>query len=166
MTVTGGGIVGGPTAWPTTPEIIRTCVDHIVYTSFTRDNALDAINKFCASGITLPGAAQLVSQQYTYTGVIINTVMSWSVSGQTGCAPFSSPQVSQSDCVQYFTDAVDMCKFNFLTIHSHISQTVLILGAGDTDNRYTKYGAKPLTWSSPIGCIDFSIYGNGPNWNM
>lgn len=162
MTITSGGIVAGPTA-SSRPEIVRTCMDHTVYTSFARDNALDAIGKFCTSGITLPAAAQPVSHQYTYTNVIINTVMSWSASGQTSCAGFSTSQVSQSDCVQYFTDAVDMCKFNFLTIHHPISVAVLIPGAGDTDNGYTKYGSKPLKCSSPIGCIDFSIYGNSEN---
>jgi hypothetical protein len=94
------------------PTVSNSCADTTVYTKFTRDQALAAIEDFCGQDINLPNAAVPVSKTYKDNDVTLQLDVHWSSSGQDGC--FSPDKIdshlSGDDCHLYFQSAVDNCK--------------------------------------------------------
>jgi hypothetical protein len=62
-------------------------------------------------------------------------------------------------------------KISFLVLWIIVSYSTIVIALeiltnlilGDTDTRTAKYGATPLTWSSPNGCIDVNLYARQRN---
>ena len=154
---------------PTKPELSPSCADPSVYTRFTLQEAEDAIKDFCAVDISLPSAAQPVKKAYPLTEVTLQLSTQWSQSGLDGCHQEIPAEValntplSAAECSQYFLSAVNECKLSIITARKQLITTNK--STGNKDTRTDKFGSKPLTWNSPRGCIDFNIYGDGPEYS-
>lgn len=77
---------------------------------FTRDQALDALTRYCPSEYIIPDKGKTYNFSQVEGTVSIEGSFGWSKAGQDGCNARTSNKFSQTDCKNLFMAAVDNCK--------------------------------------------------------
>lgn len=152
------------------PQFSQTCTPRDgKAVGFPRTQALDAADKVCTPGQSsfpmynsdtmIPDKGP-IAMGVAYGGgsagsILYSLSLQWS-QDQTGCSARGSSHVSVQDCKNVFQSAVDNCKSDLFAFEDK----GLIYWTGDPSTTDQKYGSKPMTWSSPNGCIDVTIWAS------